>query len=112
MRIGWTANISSVQYPQKPTSPNIPVFLTLGLVLSILVGVGAVYLAELTDTTMNTAEDLRRATDLPVFMSIPFMENRENRMRRVFRRILVVAALVAVLCLAGLVTGYYLVNFT
>ncbi len=98
--------------PSKPTSPNIPVYLTLGLVLSLLVGVGAVYLAELTDTTMNTAVDLRRATDLPVFMSIPFMENRENRMWRFFRRILIITALVAVLGLAALVVGYYLVNFT
>lgn len=104
--------LEQASVPRKPTSPNIPVFLSLGLVLSILVGVGAVYLAELTDTTVNDADGLRLATNVPVFMSIPFIENRESRQWRFFRRILVVAAFVATLFLAALVIGYYLVNFT
>ncbi len=98
--------------PQTPTSPNIPVFLSLGFLLSFLVGLGTVYLTELMDSTVNSVDELRQATDLPVFTSIPFIDNRENRQWKFFRRVLVVTALIAVLALAALVVGYYLVNFT
>ena len=58
--------------PDVPVSPKPARNLALGLVLGLLLGVGAALLRDLLDTTVKSTDDLAAATTAPVLATIPF----------------------------------------
>ncbi len=57
--------------PGGPYRPSLKRNLALGLVLGLMLGVGAVFLVELLDRTMRTPDDVDRVLGLPVLGVIP-----------------------------------------
>ncbi|GGL29600.1 polysaccharide biosynthesis tyrosine autokinase [Phycicoccus endophyticus] len=67
--------VTVVQAPSTPTSPASPQpvrNLALGVVLGLLLGLGAAVLREMLDKGVRTAEDVKAITDVPVLGSIAF----------------------------------------
>ncbi|MBC7639065.1 MAG: polysaccharide biosynthesis tyrosine autokinase [Rhodoferax sp.] len=58
--------VDNAAITRDPVSPNKTRNLGLGLVLGLLVGVGAAVLRDLLDTTMRTAEDVAGVTSAPI----------------------------------------------
>lgn len=56
--------------PEFPSSPNTARNVTLGLILGLMVGVGATILRSTLDTRVRRTEDITRLTDLPVLARI------------------------------------------
>jgi capsular exopolysaccharide synthesis family protein len=69
-----TADIRVVDYaqvPKKPISPDHLKNIGLGLVLGLLLGLGAVFALEFADTSITSIENAERVTRLPVIGIIP-----------------------------------------
>lgn len=73
----WELIRASVK-PQLPISPNIPRSLTLGLVASSLLGIGAALIFEKLDNTYHSAETLKDKVKLPLLGNIPFDKEIQN----------------------------------
>jgi polysaccharide chain length determinant protein (PEP-CTERM system associated) len=90
----------------KPTAPDRPKLIGLGLLLALGLAVAAVVLAEQLDTSFHTVEDLRLHARAPVLVSIPQVVTAAAIQER--RRRLGLAAAAATACLLVIVGGSYL----
>jgi polysaccharide biosynthesis transport protein len=59
--------------PERPVSPRPRLYLGLGAVLGLFVGLGAAMTAEFFDTTIKDSEDLQSAQAYPVLACIPYL---------------------------------------
>jgi polysaccharide chain length determinant protein (PEP-CTERM system associated) len=99
--------IDGARFPEMPVSPNIPVFLLIGLFLGIGTGIGAASLREMSDGSVRTTEELEELTRLPVLGGIPGIETiREKSLRRKRRWVLSVSS--AGVLLAGMLAFHFL----
>lgn len=65
--------VSPAAIPTRPSSPNVPLNLALGLGLALMAGVAAVVLAIMLDTGVITAEDVEHKFGLPHLGSVPLL---------------------------------------
>lgn len=80
--------IDPASYPEKPVAPKRPLLIALGLLLGLFVGLLCAVAFEVPRLlTIQTVEDARHYTSLPVLASVPQLltprEQRQRRMRRV-----------------------------
>ncbi|MGF1934403.1 MAG: GumC family protein [Nostoc sp. ChiQUE02] len=80
--LGW-------QLLQAPTTPEIPIYslniprnLSLGIIASILSGIGVVLLIEKLDNTYHTVEELKTKLKQPLLGNIPFEKQVQTRQNR------------------------------
>jgi capsular exopolysaccharide synthesis family protein len=69
-----TADIRLVDYaqvPKRPISPNHVKNISLGFILGLLLGIGAVYALEFADTSITSIESAERVARLPVIGIVP-----------------------------------------
>lgn len=57
--------------PRLPTSPNVPMALTLGLLVSLIAGMAAATAVDMFDRTIKTPEDVERELRMPFLGAIP-----------------------------------------
>ena len=81
--------IDPARLPEKPVSPNRLAIMLIGLLLGIGGGFGTAALREFADQSARSPEALARATDLPVLAVVPTIVTRQERRRRLFRKILI-----------------------
>jgi len=62
--------------PRVPTYPQVGRSMALGLVASILIGLGAVFFAEYMDRSIKTGDDLENFAGLPCLATIPNLGNK------------------------------------
>ena len=101
--------IDPPQLPEKPSSPNRPAILLLGLVLSLGGGVGSAAALESMDESVRGSKDLTRLLRVPVLAVIPYMENNAERRRKRKIALIIVASLLAALGLALLLVHSFLI---
>ncbi|MEQ7153957.1 MAG: capsular biosynthesis protein [Brevundimonas sp. 12-68-7] len=65
--------VSPAAIPLRPSSPNVPLNLTMGLALAMAAGLAAVVLAVMLDTGVITAEDVEHKFGLPHLGSVPLL---------------------------------------
>jgi succinoglycan biosynthesis transport protein ExoP len=100
--------IDPPRLPEKPYKPNRLAIMLIGLVLGIGAGVGTAALREFSDNTVHKAEDLVRATSIPVLVSIPEIVTKKDLTRLRTKRF-AVAAGVVLLVAGGLFASHYYV---
>ncbi|MEI9973149.1 MAG: hypothetical protein WDO73_14530 [Ignavibacteriota bacterium] len=61
--------------PDKPTSPNRPIWVLIGTMMGLVVGVALAGAKEIKNTSLKNLKDVRAYTNLPVLSSIPLLEN-------------------------------------
>lgn len=66
--------VDSAQIPRRPSSPNKSKNMLLGLMLSLALGGGIIYLLEKLDDTLKTQEDVQKHLRLPFFGDFPFLK--------------------------------------
>ncbi len=71
--------------PEKPDKPNRLVYIGMGFLASLLIGLALAGVQEARDTSLKNLKDVRAYTNLPVLSSIPLLENSgmAKRKRRV-----------------------------
>src|SRR5215217_8497239 len=63
--------VESAQIPDEPSSPNLIRNLALGLTLGLFLGFGLAVLRHVLDTKVNSEEDVRRLTKIPILGAVP-----------------------------------------
>jgi uncharacterized protein involved in exopolysaccharide biosynthesis len=63
--------VSLAAVPLKPTTPNIPLNLALGLVFALVVSFGAAFLVDYWDDSLKVPEDFEQHFGRPIFASVP-----------------------------------------
>ena len=101
--------IDPPQLPEKPSSPNRPAILLLGLVLSLGGGVGSAAVLESLDDSVRGSKALAGLLKVPVLAVIPYMENNEQRQRKRRITLIIVASSVAALGLAVLFVHFFFI---
>ena len=74
--------IEPPQLPEKPISPNRVLIVSLGLLLSLGLGVAAAAARESFDASVRGPNDIRQMLQVPALASIPLIVTQEDRARR------------------------------
>ncbi len=94
--------LEAAMVPREPVAPNRLRLLLTGLVLALAAAAGIAVLAEQSDTSFHSVDDLRAFTRVPVLATIPQLPCKSDTMRRRRRFGLVAAAaLLGMALLAG-----------
>ena len=64
------------ELPTIPKTPNKKLNIALGFILGLMISSGLAFLLEYMDSTMKTADDIKKYLDLPVIGSIPAHEQQ------------------------------------
>jgi len=82
------AVIDEASFPEKPSKPNVPVIFVLGLIISLSISIGILYISEYTDRSIRTDSELSSVTGLPVLISIPYIHDMKDDKKKAFRGII------------------------
>jgi polysaccharide chain length determinant protein (PEP-CTERM system associated) len=93
--------LSPAQVPEKPFSPNRPLLLLGGLVVGLLVGIGAAMVRDMSDETVRDSREAEKILGKPVLSGVPEILTAKEQWRN---RLTLGAAGVATVMVA-LVTG-------
>ena len=73
--------------PETPISPDLKRSLMMGMVASILLGLGAALLLEKLDNVYHTVSELKAGTKLPMLGTLPYNEKLEDSSRNALGRL-------------------------
>ncbi|MDQ0574553.1 polysaccharide biosynthesis tyrosine autokinase [Agromyces albus] len=65
--------------PQRPVSPNVPLYIALGALVGLALGVGLAVLREMLDTRIRNERDVQHITDVPIIGGIVFDPKAKER---------------------------------
>jgi capsular exopolysaccharide synthesis family protein len=63
--------VDTAETPLKPSSPNLPVNLALGILVGLTLGVGLAFFLDYVDKSVKTTEEMAEAMDVPSIGLIP-----------------------------------------
>jgi polysaccharide chain length determinant protein (PEP-CTERM system associated) len=87
---------------RTPAAPNRPRLMLMSLVLSLCLGVGALVLTEMLDTSFHSVNEVRAFSIVPVLVSIPRIGTEAERQRQQRRfRLAAAGAIVALILIAA-----------
>lgn len=72
--------IAPIQIPSRPAWPNLLLVIALGAVLGLFLGAALAYLAELTDRTFRSPDEVSRVLGLPLMADIPPLQVRKRKL--------------------------------
>ena len=102
--------IDAARMPERPTSPNFPAILIVGLLLGIGSGVGLAAINELRDQSIRHVEPLAAAISFPVLGFIPLFVNRDALARSRARLRLVLVGVVLFLVTGSLLFHFFVMD--
>lgn len=66
------------ELPSKPVKPNKVLNVTIAFALGLMISTGLAFLLEYMDSTMKTADDIKKYLELPVLGTIPMQTEQEE----------------------------------
>lgn len=102
--------VEAARLPEKPSSPNIPAILLIGLVLGLGSGVGYAAVKESSDTTVHSLEQLTFAVPFPALVAIPEIVTPKDLRRRKRRNGLLVGTALAAIGIGVVLFHVYVMD--
>ena len=81
-----TEVLSPVEEAKEPASPLLVLVLALGGVLGLFLGAGLAYVADMTDRTFRTPEEVHQALELPLMADIPLLDVKRRKVSASVKR--------------------------
>lgn len=75
---GYVSVIDEASTPVAPSSPNVELYIVIGVLLGVLIGVAVILIIELLDTRIKGEDDLVSRYELPILGVIPTVESANN----------------------------------
>lgn len=91
--------VESARLPEKPFKPNRMAIALIGIVLGLGAGVGFASIIEFSDTSFRDGESLARVTGYPVLTEIPKIITKEDRLKRLIKRLVILAVMIGLIIL-------------
>lgn len=79
--------IDSPRFPDETSSPNRLGILALGVVMAGALSIAALALAEVADSSVRSVRDVEKLLGVPPLATIPVVETRSDRRKRMVRRL-------------------------
>ncbi|BAN35155.1 hypothetical protein SCD_n01328 [Sulfuricella denitrificans skB26] len=98
--------IDPAQLPEKPTSPNRPAILLLGMILSLGGGIAYAGVLESMDSSIKSSKILAGLLDAPLLSVIPYMDNAEDRRKKTKLKTSLILGVIAGITLAVLLIHF------
>jgi hypothetical protein len=83
--------------PKKPIKPNRMRVLGLGLIASLLIGIGGSIGFEMLDPTLRNSKDFKSFFNMPILACLPVIQDDRSKRRIAVRRTAIVGGLVSIL---------------
>jgi polysaccharide biosynthesis transport protein len=103
--------LDSAQIPERPYSPNRPLFVIGGLVLGVLIGFGVAVAREILDDSVRNAGEAERILGAPVLSGVPEILTVQQLWHSTLRLGAVAAATLVVAVVAGIGLAQFSVRF-
>jgi polysaccharide biosynthesis transport protein len=99
--------IDPPRVPERPTSPNRPLLISIGLLLALAAGLGIAALLESRDGSVRNRRELELMLEVPPLAILPLMLTRADRARLRWQRSFAIAGTVGVFAFALLMTHLF-----
>ena len=93
--------------PQKPYKPNRLAILLLGMVLATGSGLGFGLVAEYMDDSVHRADELTKISGHTVLAVIPYLENSQDRIRKIRRRLVFAGSTIGLIIIELVVLHFH-----
>jgi len=103
--------LDSAQIPERPYSPNRPMFVFGGLIMGILVGFGVALAREVLDDSVRNAREAERILGVPVLSGVPEILTLQELWHSTLRLGVVAAATLVVAVVVGLGLAQFTTRF-
>jgi len=100
--------IDPARYPEKPFKPNRLMIFLIGIVFSLLAGIGSMLLFEITDDSAIDERKIFQITGIPVLAGIPVMETIQDIAQKKQKRTMLIACSIGVIT-AGILYFHFFV---
>ena len=94
--------------PERPISPNRPLFDAIGAIVGLALGLGIAALLEYLDSSLKTEEDVLQALMLPVLALIPLMTTSAEDRSRHRKRLLLTCVAAALMLTSAMAAAWKL----
>ena len=88
--------------PVLPAFPNRPLYLILGALIGLTLGIAAGLIAEALDSTIRGTRDIRQVMQMPPIAAIPVIKTDSDRRRDRLRHVTVAAVVIVAVGVVGL----------
>lgn len=79
--------LEPARVPERPSSPNRPLLTLIGMIVGVVLGVGATIFIEYNDTSFATDDEIAALLQLPVLAVVPAMQSDAERRSAIARRV-------------------------
>ncbi|NPA39152.1 MAG: lipopolysaccharide biosynthesis protein [Thermodesulfobacteria bacterium] len=94
--------IDPAQVPQEPCKPKRLAIILIGFVLALGAGIASVAFMEYIDHSIKTPEEVQELINVPLYITIPYIETEEEKKKRKRKRLLITLFII-LLGITGLV---------
>ena len=99
--------IDPARASETPVKPNRKAIMMLGLILGCSLGIGVTALSEYFDSSVRNSYNLANVSGNPVLGNIPYLKNRRDRSRTLFKRLSVFIGIVSIVAIGLLLVHIY-----
>ncbi len=102
--------VEPAQYPESPAKPQRLAIILIGLTLGLGTGIGYASIAEFSDSSVRTGEDLQEITGMPVLAVIPRIYTASELAERRQKRVYYLAGGAALLVVLTLLIHFFVID--
>ena len=99
--------IDPAQLPQTPYKPKRLAIILIGFVLAFGAGIASVAFMEYIDHSIKSPEEIEELINIPLYITIPYIETEEEKKRRKRKRLLIALSILLIAILGLIIFNFF-----